>query len=197
MALIVQLPELKDYLGDAPASSDDAVLTNILSDVQALFEAQAGRSAGSFIDAGTARTEVKDGTGSPDLYLDYPVTSLTSVKLGYDSSAPDETLDVSNKLIVNWAAGSRRIARVDGGRFGYPGQSRYVTVVYNNAADIPDSARLGIKSVAAKAYRRKGSEEVKSETVGNFYSVTMLEEIMSADEFWQAAVSASTRYSLA
>jgi hypothetical protein len=197
VASLVSLPELKSYLGDAPDSSDDALLTELLSNVQSLFESQTGRTSGSYKDSGTARTEVKDGTGSSDLYLDYPVSTLTSVKLGYDSTNPDETLDVTNKLVINSSSDSRRLSRTDGGRFGIPGSSRYVTVVYDYGADLPESAKLAIKSVCATAYRRRGSEEVKSETTGNFYSVTMIDQVAQADPFWQMAVTANLRLAVA
>ena len=193
MASLVTLGELKDYLGDAPASSDDSLLTELLANTQSLFEVATGHSAGSFVAAGTGRTETRDGTGSSDLYLNYPVTSLTSVKLGFDPSNPDETLDVTNKLVINWASGERRISRVDGGRFGWAGMSRYVQVVYDYGSDLPDAAKLGIKSVAATAYRRRGSEDVKQEMVGNFYSRTLVDQITQTDPFWQMAVAACQR----
>jgi hypothetical protein len=46
--------------------------------------------------------------------------------------------------------------------------------------------------VCATAYRRRGSEDVKSETVGSFYSHTMLDDIMAGDPFWAMAVAANT-----
>jgi hypothetical protein len=197
VAYLVTLPELKDYLGDAPASSADSLLTELISNVQSVFEAETGHSPGSFIAAGTGRTEYKDGTGSANLYVDYPVSALTSVKLGYDPASPDETLDVTSKLVIVFSSDSRRLSRTDGGRFGKPGQARYVQVVYDNGSDLPDSAKLAIKSVCATAYRRRGSEEVKSETVGNFYSVTMIEQISAADPFWQTAVQNNRRVAIA
>lgn len=193
MSNFVTVDELKEYLGDAPASADDSLLTEILENVKALFESETGRSVGAYQAGGTARTEILDGTGSPDLYLEYPIAALTSIVLGYNAGTPDETLTISDPLVVNYAVGSRRISRVDGGRFGRPGQSRYVKVVYDFQADLPDSAKLGIKSVAATAYRRRGSEEVKSETVGAFYSRTMVDTIATTDPFWQLAVTANRR----
>lgn len=197
MAPLIQLWELKDYLGDAPASADDSLLTELIDNVSALFESETGRAPGSYIAAGTARTEVHNGKGSADLYLDYPVVNLTSVKIGFDPASPDETLNVSDKQTINFALGSRRISRVDGGRFGQEGQSRIVQVVYDYGSDLPDSAKLGIKSVCAVAYRRRGSEEVKSESVGAFYSYTMLDSIADADPFWQAAVAVNRRLVIA
>jgi hypothetical protein len=191
--VLVTLAELKTYLGDAPASADDALLTQLIDDVEALFASETGRTISSYQAAGTARTEILDGTGSADLYLDYPITALTSIKLGYDPAVPDETLTIADKTILVYAVGSRRISRSDGGVFGRVGQARAIQVVYDFGADLPSNAKLAIKSVAAMAYRRRGSEDVKSETLGSFYSHTMIDAIATADPFWNTAVTANRR----
>lgn len=193
MPTLVTLWELKTYLGDAPASADDAVLEQLLDDVEACFARDCGRALSSFQAADPARTEVRDGTGSPDLYLDYPVDVLTSVTLGYDPASPDETLTIADKRVLVYAAGERRLSRTDGGRFGRVGQRRYVRVVYGAAADLPADSKIAIKSVTAMAYRRRGSEAEKSETLGSFYSHTLVDEIATTDPFWVAAVAASRR----
>lgn len=192
---LVTLTELKTYLGDAPASADDALLTELLENVESLFEAETGRVAGAYKAAGAGRTEVCDGTGSAELYLDYPVAVLTSVKLGYDPAVPDETLTISDKNVLVYVAGERRLVRTDGGTFGSVGQARYVQVIYDYGADLPPEAKLAIKSVTALSYRRRGSEEMKSETVGGFYSWTSadLSAIAAADPFWKSAVAANAR----
>lgn len=196
MAVLVTLSEFRAYLGDAP-DADESVLEMILGDVEALFEAVTLRPFESYRVAQTARTEVLDGTGSARLYLAYPIAALTSIALGYDSAAPDETLAVANKLVVVYGVGSRIITRTDGGKFGTVRQPRYVQVVYDHQGDIPANAQLAIKSVAATAYRRRGSEESQSETVGGFYSRTMLENIAASDPFWPHAVAANTPVVLA
>lgn len=197
MAALVTLTELKTYLGDAPASADDTLLQALLDHVQALFETETGRQVVGYIAAGSGRTEVHDGTGSRELYLDYPIVTLTSVKLGYDPASPDETLTISDKNVLVYGTGARRITRTDGGQFGRAGQPRYVQIVYDHAGDLPESAKLAIKSVASSAYRRRGSEELQSETVGNFYSRTMLEEVATADPFWQLGVAANRLVTIA
>lgn len=193
MPTLVTSWELKTYLGDAPASADDALLEQLLDDVEARFASETGRAIASFQAAGLARTEVHDGTGAPTLYLDYPIVALTSVVLGYDAAVPDETLAVADKRVLVYAAGGRRLSRTDGGSFGRVGCARYVQVVYDFAADLPADAKLAIKSVAAMAYRRRGSEAEKSETLGSFYSHTMVDEIATTDPFWVAAVAANRR----
>lgn len=196
MPVLVTRAELKTYLGDAPASADDALLDALIDDVEALFASQTGRVIGSFIAAGTARVEVLDATGSADLFVDYPIAALTSITLGYDSGAWDETLDVSDGTVLVYAVGGRKITRVDGGTWGGRyGHSRYITVTYDYGADLAPSAKLAIKSVVAMVYRRRGSEEMQSETVGAFYSYTKarVEESATSDPFWKAAVAANAR----
>jgi hypothetical protein len=194
--VLVSLTELKTYLGDAPASSDDALLTQLLNDVEAQFASECGRTIDSFVDEDSA-VEVHDGTGTCDLYLSYPVAEdgLESITLGYDSASPDETLDATDKTVIVYGAGSRRITRVDGGVFGRSGQRRYVEVTYDHQADLPADAKQAIKSVASSVYRNRGSEGMKSETVGNFYSYTRddTQIAASADSFWRSAIAANAR----
>lgn len=191
MSVLVSVSELKSFLGDAPVSDDDAVLTALLDDVEASFTSASLRTPGFYTPATTARTEVLDGTGSTRLYLTYPISVLTSVKLGYNAAAPTETLSVSNTSVLVYGVGSRVITRTDGGKFGTVRQPRYVQVVYDHAGNMPDDARMAIKSVAAMAYRRRGSEEAKSETIGAFYSRTMIEDIAASDPWWAKAVQAN------
>lgn len=197
MADLVTLAELKTYLGDAPASADDALLTALLDNVEALFESATLRAPGSYTAAALARTEVLDGTGSSRLYLTYPIAVLTSLKLGYDPAAPTETLAVANKSVVVYGVGSRVITRTDGGKFGTVRQPRYIQVVYDHQGNLPADAPIAIKSVCATAYRRRGSEDVKSETEGSFYSHTMIEDIAASDPFWKLAVAANMAVVLA
>lgn len=194
MGVLVSLAELKSYLGDAPASADDALLTQLIADVEARFASETGRTIDSFTDSDN-RLEVHDGTGTADLYLDYAIEEegLGSVLLGYDTTAPDETLDVGDRAVLVYGAGSRRITRVDGGVFGRCGLRRCVTVEYVRQGDLAPDAALAIKSVAAMAYRRRGSEAEKSETLGSFYSHTMVTDAATDDPFWRAAVASNAR----
>jgi hypothetical protein len=75
MSVFVSLAELKTYLGDAPAS-DDALLTQLIDDVEALFASETGRSLDSFADANDV-VEVLDGTGSP-----ISISTIRSPKTG-------------------------------------------------------------------------------------------------------------------
>lgn len=188
---LVSLSELKTYLGDAPASSDDALLTDLLEHVEALFESETGRSAVPFA-TGTSRTEVKDGTGSDTMFVDYPIASISAIKLGFDATDPVETLAVADRNVVTFAVGSRRIARTDGGKFGRAGAPRYVQVEYTFQTSLPEDAQMAIKSVCALAYRRRGAEEATRESVEG-YTRDLARDIAAADPFWARAVAAHRR----
>jgi hypothetical protein len=192
---IVTVDELKAYLGDAPASpGDDDLLESLLDDAEALFESATLRPQGFYTAADTDRTEVLDGTGTRSLFLTYPIAALTSVKLGYDSTSPDETLDLTNKRVVVYGVGSRVITRTDCGRFGWVGQPRYVEVVYDHQGNLPADAKLPIMEVVASIYRNRGSEGMRSETVGSFYSYTRddVQAVAATNENWKLAVAANT-----
>lgn len=193
MPLLVTLAEQKTYLGDAPASADDALITALIDDVEALFASEAGRGTVAFQAAAAGRVEFHDATGAAHLYLDYPVAALTSVSLGWNTAAFDETLTIADPTVIVYTVGGRRITRTDGGTFGRAGHLKYVRVVYDAAADLPAGAKLAIKSVVAQAYRRRGSEAEKSETLGSFYSRTLVDDVAGADPYWRTAVAANAR----
>lgn len=195
MPTLVTLAEMKTYLGDAPASADDTLLAQLLDDVEALFASATLRAPG-FYTAASDLIEVLNGTGSSRLYLTYPLAEdgLISVKLGYNSASPTETLNVANGVTLAWGEGSRVISRVDGGKFGCVGQSRYVTVEYEHLGNAPADAKLAIKEVVASVYRNRGSEGMRSETVGSFYSYTRddAQSAAATNATWQQAVAANT-----
>lgn len=191
---LVSLSDFKSHLG-VIGSTDDGILAQYLEHTEALFESECGRKGRPFT-AGASRTEVKDATGDADLFLDYPISTITSIKLGFDPTDPVETLDVADPLIVTFAVASRKVSRTDGGRFGVLGNPRYVQVVYAHQDELPEEAKMAVKSVAAIAYRRRGSEDSVEEAVGGF-SRTLLEDIAESDPFWQRAVSANRRMVMA
>lgn len=194
MSDIVTVAELKEYLGDAPATSDDTLLGHILDDVEALFESATLRPPGYYTAADTGVTEVLDGTGTSRLYLSYPIAAVTSIKLGYDSASPTETLNPASKSVVVYGFGQRVITRTDCGRFGFVRQPRYVEVVYDHQGNLPQDAKLPIMEVAASLYRNRGSEGMRSETVGAFYSYTRddAQTIADSNPNWQRAVENNT-----
>lgn len=189
MSDIVTLAELKEYLGDAP-DTDDTLLTALLDNVEALYERATLREVGYFTAAAAGVTEVLDGTGTPRLYLAYPIGAITSIALGY--SGTDETLDVLDPAVVSYAVGSRVVARTDGGGFGKARQPRYVHVVYDHLGNVPVDAKLPIMEVVASMYRHRGSEGMKSETIGDYsYTRDDLQTVSASNMIWQLSVEAN------
>lgn len=189
MADLVSAPEMLAFLGN-PQGADSTLLGSILDGVEEQFEAACNRRERPFQAApSVARLEVRDGTGTPSLFLDYPITSLTSITLGRSVATPDETLAVANVDVLVHETGTRRIIRTDGGTFGCLGSPRYVRVTYMPAADLPYLAALAVKRATAAVWRQLGSEDSKSERLGTF-SRELLEVFGDGDSVWRAAVRA-------
>lgn len=170
---LVTAAQLATHLGISDPGG--GIFDALLEAVEADFERAVGRTATPFRSSGSL-TEVFDGTGTTDLYLGYPVSSLTSIKLGEDTSNPDETLDFTDLDVLRYAAGSRRLVRVDGGVFRCRGEPRVIHVAYTCAADLPADAAYAVKVVAGIRYNKKGAETLTSERLGSWsaeYSDTL------------------------
>lgn len=193
---LVNLADLQTFL-DVSGGTDDALLTDLLEHAEAMFESQTGRTASPFIASGTDLTEVRDGSGSRDLYLNYAITGVDTVKLGFDVSDPIETLDPSDIDELTFAVGSRRLTRTDGGLFGTAGKQRYVHVQYDHQADLPEDAQIAVKRLVAQIYRQRGSEDATFETFGQGQYQRRMSNIAAEDPIWLRTVAAHRRMVLA
>lgn len=187
-AVLVSLSDAKAHCR-VTATADDALFQTLIDPTESLFLSQAGRADRPFATAATGRVEVKDGTGTPMLMLDYPIASITSIKLGVDSTDPDETLDATDVDVVVFATGKRAIRRSDGGLFRTRGEARVIHVTYSHDADLPDSPKLAIKRAVAAVYRQIGSEDAKSETMPDGYS-RQVAAVTEDDPLWGLALKA-------
>ena len=191
MADLVTKDELKLYL-HLTGTADDDLIDSLLDGVEDLLELQCNREAAPFQDAPAGDvTEVWDGTGGTKLFLHYPITTLTSVKLGADPALPEATLDPTDKDVLRFEVGRRRLVRVDGGCFGRKDDPRTVHVTYRPGADLPKECALAVKRVAAAAFNQLGSEGTASQNVGGFSHV--LEKLAQGDPAWAMAVQGNTR----
>ena len=193
---LVSLADVKTFLS-VSGSGDDTLLTDLLEHLEALFESETGRAGKPFQDAASDETEVHDGTGSADLFLDYPISGIDSVTIGFDSSDPIETLDPTDIDELTFTVGHRRLSRTDGGIFGLAGKPRYVHVQYDTLADLPEDAQLAIKRAVAQVYRQMGSEDATFEAFGQGQYQRRLSNIVEDDPLWRRAVSAHRRMILA
>lgn len=191
MSTLLAVEDVIDVLGGLEAWNEDEtpVLDRLISLVEALFLAQVNRRQRPYQAAQAARAEVHDGTGRTTLLLDYPLGTLTSVKIGANPSSPDETLAIGDLAVLRYAAGGIELRRVDGGCFGTDGDPRVVHVVYDAAADLPNDVVLAVQNVVVTIWRRRGSEDVTSDRVGGFQGEYAA--IASADPLWTLAVAAN------
>lgn len=195
-AVLVTASDCKVHM-NVTSTGDDSLIQTYVDAVEQLFVAQCGRNGRPFATSATGRSEVQAGTGTPLLVLDYPVSSasgITSLKIGYDVSNPDETLTATDIDTLTVATGSRNVWRTDGAHFGKLAEPRVVHITYNHNGDTTvegtDAAKLAIKRAVAAVYRQRGSEDAKSETLPNGYQRT-IEEVCSGDRLWHLAVAAN------
>lgn len=192
---LVAAAEAQTTLG---LSGADADLTALVDQVVARFAAECGRADVPFRTTQAGRTERIDGVRRGVIHTAYPIAVLTSVKLGYTSADPDETLDVADPDVVQVVAGLNRIARVDGGIFApsasgpetrFPG---YVQVVYDAAADLPLDAKRACLREIARLWRQRGSEDASGEGFGG----TRSDLALGVDQTWRDAVAMHRRIHL-
>jgi hypothetical protein len=114
-----------------------------------------------------------DGTGTKTLASpEAPLTALTAIKLGYDKTDPDDTLDPTDvNYIVFTPAG--RITRTDGGTFPRKEQCVHLTYTAGWTEDtIPPEVTDAVSVWIAYMYRSRGAEASKSETHAGVYTHT-------------------------
>jgi hypothetical protein len=185
VADLVTLADFKTFLQDAP-TGQDPLLQLVLDAAEELLEAECGRHERPFQAAQDARVEIRDGTGSSMLFLDYPIETVTSILIGADPAAPDETLDPADVAVVSWRAGGRRLTRVDGGVWGSRGTPNVLQVTYGTQDELPVRAGVAIQRIAAATLRRMGSEELRAERTSTFSRDFITDH--TDDPFWQLTV---------
>lgn len=188
MADLLDVAEVGVYVGvDDP--DDDALLQSLITKAIAAFQASIGRTGRPYAaDPAIARIETRDGTGSRDLWLDYPVAALTMpILIGHDSANPTETLDPADPAVLSWKVGSRRVTRVDGGWFGCLGSPNDVQVTYDAQADpLPEDVKFAVIRYIGAAYRESGRPEATGERVLD--ETAPLPFVADRDPTWTAAV---------
>lgn len=194
-AVLVSLAEMQRFLGDPPSEDSDAI-QEILNHVEDLFLKACGRHDRPFLATAdtTARTEVKDGTGTRYLFLDYPISDLsTDITLGIDTSDLIETLEYDDVDSVVWVAGKRMIERTDGSVWGCYSTPRYVRVTYKAAADMPETPKLALKRATALIYRQRGTEDASRYSLSGYSQdqAKFGREFVDDDPIWLMAVNAT------
>ncbi len=174
---LVSLEDVKEWLEIPEATTTwDQLLDSLASRIEKLLQRVKNRT---FAPAAAAVTVTVDGTGERWLYLDRPVGTLTTIKIGIDVSNPSETITPGPTTII---AQGRRLYRQDGGVF--PCGVANVHVTYNAASSLDLDAQQAVLEAVALAFRSRGSEDAVSETHGSF-SHTLRKSFMELPS-WQA-----------
>lgn len=190
MANLVKEKDVLDLLDESNA--DVGRVKAAVAEAEDLFTRACLRADRPFQPQEANRVEVKDGTGTRLLYLDYPIVALTHIKIGPDSSAPDETLDVTDKDVVRWKVGSKRLMRIDG-VFGCKGDPLVIEVKYDAGEDLPPAAAAAVKAAAALLYRRGASDGSTSEQLGSHsveFASGITRSLIEQEPAWQEGLRA-------
>lgn len=155
---LVSVAEVKAWLGITD-SSQDTFLTELADRVEAILEQVKRRT---FAPSGSVSLTV-DGTGQPWVWVERSISTLTTVKIGIDAAAPDETLTAGARVVI---AQGRRIYRQDGGIF--PRGVANVQVNGTAGAQLDPDAKQAVLEGVAMVYRMRGSEDAASESIGAF-----------------------------
>jgi len=187
---LVTYDEAADYLGLLPGT-DKQLITDLISQAQALFENQVGRVSAPFGPALPGRIEIHQGDpGSALLQLDYPIDTITSIGIGIDVNSPDVAITPSDTSTVVWEQGGRSLVRTDGGYWNHWAPT-WVRVVYDTMDDRPADVKAAILSRVDRIYSLRGKQGFSSITRGA-KSWTMAPADQE-DPTWEAAVSAHGR----
>lgn len=196
MSDLVSVADAAAFLGVSP---NDPLLPSLVAEAADAFSRACGREAAPFRDAQAGRVERMLAPSDHELWLDYGIADISTIKIGRNFAAPIETLNPDDTDVVVWFAGSRRLTRTD----GYHWRSRcvdraplWVEVTYDTIADLPESAKLAVLQVVASAYRLRGQEGLRSETHGE-RSWTYGSDPVMASSLWLDAVRVNSRWILA
>lgn len=185
---LVSLADLKAYIEDitdVDDTSHDALLTGIRDAVESLLEKQTNQQ---FSVAAPNLVETHDGTGTRILYARRPIANIDALQIKYgDAELPGNVVDLSISTDVRYRVGQRRIALRT---YRFPTGYNNVVLTYDTEANQPAIAIQAVKEACTALYRRRGSEDARSEQVGNLTHVLL----RNLDEsiFWKKAVESLT-----
>ncbi len=185
-AVLATTADLKTYLGiDTGDTSQDAALQLLIDLVEGQLLAEAKRMHRPFSTAQSGRVEVRAGTGTTNLWLDYDIDTVTGIAVGRNPTSTI-AIDPADGTIVSWQAGTSVITLVNGDVWGKRDDPALVRVTYNTLADLPSHAKLAVLYASTVLYRQFGSEDAKSERVAAYERE--LAPAMRGNSIWESAI---------
>lgn len=184
---LLSLEEARVWLGLAEGEPDpqlQATIDAVHLHLEELTNRRYANSTTAIAD------EPYNGTGRTWLYLVNPASAVSTVKIGRKVSSPDQTLDGTDAaVLVIDPRIPRKLLRVDGSPF--PQGLRNVFVSYTPKANLPGGAILALQGAVAFLWRRRGSEDALSESMGPV-THQLAHDLMEHVPEWRSWVQATS-----
>lgn len=176
--------DVSQYLGLSP-SQDSDLIQKMIDRLDRLIATLTGQLYLKATTNTPVTAELSNGTGRIWTWAQRPIATLTTVLIGQNLAIPDETLTVADPtVIVVDPKRPRRIQRTDGSIF--PAALRNVSISYIPADNVPADIAMALIEGVAFLYRRRGSEDAKSESISGF-SHTLQNELRECPA-WMAVI---------
>lgn len=213
MAPLVSLADVWTHL-EVEEGTDGPRLQKLIAGYTAEINRACDRSEAPFCDAIDSRTEVREGVTGYRLFLDYPIDTITSIKIGRSFASPDVELNPADPEQVTFDVGRNELVRTDGNYWdqsldtllswsrggplnGDPtrrGPPPRVQIIYKTKDFRPAEVQQAVILAVAAAYNQQGSDGVKSESLGNYsYTMASLSDGSPLGTAWQGAIALHRR----
>lgn len=167
MSTLVTLSTFKTYLRYTN-TDQDGPLQAILDAVEAYLADLTDQTFGA---SATVTDEVHSGDGCKTLMLRRPATSITGINVSTTSNpaSVDDTIPVTDVRIdpVN----AQRLVRHQNGAF--PRGTYNLFITYAAAENLPTIAIEAVKEASALLHRIRGTEHLRSQSLGDLGTETM------------------------
>ncbi len=154
-------------------NQDDPDLPSIRRLAEAVETYVENRLNGYKLSSATQTDLAVDGKGTEDLIAPHaPITALTAIKIGRDSTDPATTLDCTDPDEVVFDA-CGLITRTDGGTF--PRKRKYILLTYTagwTKTTIPSDIKNVLQLLLGYLWRSRGREAVRNELLSGMLNWT-------------------------
>lgn len=181
---LVSLNDVKDHIGlDLEDQEPDLILARWRSAAEELLEQQTGQTFGA---AEAAVVEDIDGYGTQTIWTKRRIGELTSIEIndGYSEPATFITpLDITQDVRIEHQR------RIRSRSYRFPCGIQNIRVTFDSDANQPELAKAAILELVSILWKRRGSEEARSEQLGTFTHV-FLRDVTKESNMWRMAIEA-------
>lgn len=167
---ILTWQEVSEWLELQQSDSDKPTLLRLAASVEDQIEKTLSGYKFSNV---TYTDQAYDGTGTDSIILpNAPITTLTSIKIGRDSTNPSETLDPTDPDVVVWYDYGL-VSRTDG--YTFPRKRKYCLFSYKagwTKDTVSSQMKTALLSTVAYYFRSRGREAVRNELLSGMLNWT-------------------------